>query len=101
MSGKWGGRRAVRLTRAVLAEYGPVCHLYAKGRCLVGSPAIPLDLPPRHPHGPSADHLVPRARGGSDDLANMRPAHRVCNSARGARSLATSTVEDGRAFFKV
>ena len=32
----------------------------------------------------SLDHVVPRSRGGSDDPSNLRCAHRLCNSLRGA-----------------
>lgn len=32
----------------------------------------------------TADHLVPRSRGGSSDLANLRLAHRRCNNRRGS-----------------
>jgi 5-methylcytosine-specific restriction endonuclease McrA len=33
---------------------------------------------------PVADHVIPRADGGSDDITNLRPAHRSCNGRRGA-----------------
>jgi HNH endonuclease len=32
--------------------------------------------------GPSIDHVLPRSRGGSDDLANLRLMHWRCNHAR-------------------
>lgn len=66
---KWGGRKAVRLTALTIATYGDVCHI-----C--------------HNAGAnSADHILPRSLGGSDDIANLRPAHARCNSARGNRIL--------------
>jgi predicted nucleic acid-binding Zn ribbon protein len=34
--------------------------------------------------GPTLDHIVPRSEGGSDDPANLRLAHFMCNSRRGA-----------------
>jgi 5-methylcytosine-specific restriction endonuclease McrA len=37
--------------------------------------------------GPQLDHLVPIARGGTDESGNVAIAHRRCNSARGARLL--------------
>lgn len=67
---KWGGRAATEATALTLAEYGTVCHL-----C-------------RRPGADTADHLIPRASGGTDALDNLRPAHKSCNSARGDRSLA-------------
>lgn len=36
---------------------------------------------------PSLDHLVPRSRGGTDNIDNLKTAHRVCNSARGNRGI--------------
>ena len=35
-------------------------------------------------YGPSIDHVIPRSRGGSDDLSNLRLTHWVCNRKRGA-----------------
>jgi 5-methylcytosine-specific restriction endonuclease McrA len=31
------------------------------------------------------DHVIPVSKGGTNDLQNIRPAHRSCNSARGNR----------------
>lgn len=36
-----------------------------------------------HPMHYSRDHLKPRAAGGSDELSNLRLAHRECNRKRG------------------
>lgn len=68
MSG-WNGRKIAKLTAAVFAEHGRVCHLCGM------------------PGANSIDHLVPRAAGGTDDLDNLRPAHSRCNSSRGATPL--------------
>lgn len=38
---------------------------------------------------PTADHVIPLARGGSDDLGNLRLAHRSCNSRRRDRLIDT------------
>lgn len=64
MSRRWGGRESQRLVALTLATYGTMCHL-----C-------------RQPGATTADHLVPRSRGGTDSLDNLRPAHLACNSAR-------------------
>ncbi|QNQ90871.1 HNH endonuclease [Corynebacterium poyangense] len=66
MGPRWGGTRATRLTALTLATYGDRCHLCGK-------------------HGATtADHLVPRSRGGDDAIENLRPAHVACNSMRGS-----------------
>lgn len=35
----------------------------------------------------SADHIVPRARGGTHDMANLQAAHSWCNSRKGAHHM--------------
>ena len=69
---KWGGRIAARLVRATLATYGTRCHL-AGPRCTG--------------RATTADHLVPRSRGGPDTLPNLRPACAPCNRQRGDMTL--------------
>lgn len=54
---------------------------YVCGLCL--EPIDPT-LPSRNRMAPSVDHIVPLALGGSDDDANLRPAHIGCNSRRGS-----------------
>src|SRR5690625_2693919 len=73
----WGGRRVAALRGLVLAEYGRLCWLCHQ--------PIDLRLSPRAPGGFSIDHVLPRSRGGTDDLDNLRPAHRRCNLSRGNR----------------
>jgi 5-methylcytosine-specific restriction endonuclease McrA len=60
----WRGAYAAATTRALLATQGTVCWLCGKAGA------------------DSADHVVPRSKCGTDDLALMRPAHRECNSRR-------------------
>ncbi len=36
------------------------------------------------PGADTVDHIIPRARGGDHTPANLRAAHRACNSRRGA-----------------
>lgn len=59
----------MRLRAAVLATWGLRCWLCGD------------DLDDQ---GWDIDHVVPRSRGGSDDLSNLRPAHARCNRSRGA-----------------
>lgn len=65
----WNGRKIARLAGVVFAERGRVCHLCGM------------------PGADTLDHIVPRSRGGLDDLDNLAPAHKSCNSSRGAMSL--------------
>lgn len=73
----WSGRKIKRLANEVISRYGSVCWL-----CTL---PIDLTLPRTAPGGLSIDHVVPRSKGGSDELANLRPAHRECNLRRCAK----------------
>lgn len=41
----------------------------------------PVDKSLKYPHplSPTVDHIIPCAKGGSDDLDNLQLAHRKCN----------------------
>ena len=69
-AGGWNGRKIARLAAAVFADRGRVCHL--------------CGLPGAY----TLDHLLPRSLGGGDELDNLAPAHKTCNSSRGAMPLA-------------
>ena len=60
----WSGKYAQRLTRLVLRTQGSVCWI-------CGGVAT------------TADHVVPRSRGGDDNLEALRPCCQPCNSRRG------------------
>lgn len=61
-------------TRAdVIAKYGRHCCY-----CNAG---------PLYKRALHMDHVVPRCDGGADDVSNLRPACRVCNSRKGGKSL--------------
>lgn len=73
-------RRAMR--RALIEKYGPMCQL-----CLIAGRSeqratIILDKP-NTPRGWSIDHITPVSLGGKNELENMWPAHRACNTSRG------------------
>lgn len=70
---EYGGSRSVRLMELTYSNYEPLCHLC--GTWIVEDSER------------SVDHIVPRSLGGTDDLDNLRPAHGVCNSARGNKSI--------------
>ncbi|MGO2655979.1 MAG: AAA family ATPase [Pseudoclavibacter sp.] len=61
------GRENQRLTRETIAVYGPYCWLRMPGCTRLAT---------------TRDHVVPFAHGGTDALANQRPACRHCNSRR-------------------
>lgn len=63
------GKASMQVTQLVLATYGTTCHLCGQ------------------PGATTRDHLIPYSHGGTDDLHNLRPAHRRCNSKRGNRAL--------------
>lgn len=51
--------------------------------CWLCGGAIDPDAPTNSPNQGTIDHLVPRSRGGSSELSNLRLAHRRCNVRRG------------------
>ncbi|WP_413775521.1 HNH endonuclease [Microbacterium sp. J1-1] len=67
---------------AIVCPPGSVCHL-----CGGAKGPIRFDLRRWHPLGPSMDHVIPRSRGGTWDLWNLRPAHYGCNSGRRDRDI--------------
>mgnify|MGYP002041581375 CR=1 FL=1 len=66
--GGWSGNQAARLRLAVLERDHGVCWICGR------------------PGADTADHLVPRSRGGSNALCNLAAAHARCNYARGNRT---------------
>src|SRR4051812_35354403 len=53
--------------------------------CWVCGGAVDSRCPSGSPHRASVDHVIPRSRGGTNDLGNLRLAHRRCNGQRGSR----------------
>jgi len=62
-------KAATKLRDVVVARDGGVCGLCGE---VVSDEAL------------SIDHIVPVARGGTDELDNLQVAHRLCNSRKGA-----------------
>jgi hypothetical protein len=52
--------------------------------CWICEGAIDPALPSSLAGGATIDHVVPRSRGGGNDGANLRLAHRRCNGRRGS-----------------
>lgn len=63
--------------------------IYRRDRfiCWLCGEATEPDVDPSDGCYPSLDHVVPRSRGGADSAENLRCAHRLCNSIRGAREV--------------
>ena len=66
--------------RARIKRDQPACHI-------CGQP-IDYTLDWTHPQSFVIDHVIPLARGGADELHNIRAAHRECNSKKSARLIA-------------
>lgn len=74
----WGGaKRIAKLRAAVIDAYGTECSICHR--------LIDLGRAWPDPECLTLDHVVPRSLGGSNNLANLRPAHKRCNEAKGAR----------------
>lgn len=67
---------ALVIRRQVHERDGWLCHLC--GKPVLRSAVVP------HPKAPTLDHLVPLAHGGKHVMDNVRTAHFICNSKRGA-----------------
>jgi len=66
-----------------------VCRPRPGARCHLCDELIVYGLRPRHPLGPSADHIEPLSNGGAlIDPNNLRLAHYGCNADRGAKPIA-------------
>lgn len=67
------------------------------GRCHICGRAIPADLEDSAaPLYFEVDHLVPSSNGGALAFENLMPAHRLCNSVRGARLLSDAVAIECR-----
>jgi 5-methylcytosine-specific restriction endonuclease McrA len=69
---KFGGRPWARQVKLVLARDGASCRLGLPG-CTI--------------RATTADHILPRSHGGSNDLPNLRAACNHCNKSRKDRPL--------------
>ena len=53
-----------------------------KPPCAICGDEIDYELPYLDPKEFVVDHILPLAKGGSDELGNKQPAHRSCNRAK-------------------
>lgn len=64
-----------RKYEALVARDGPSCWLCGK--------VVNLEIRWNSAWAPSLDHVVPRSKGGGNELKNLRLAHQSCNTKRG------------------
>lgn len=50
--------------------------------CRICRGPVDRSLPPRHPLAASLDHIIPLAKGGTHEPANVQLAHQRCNAAK-------------------
>ena len=89
---RWGGRKVAALRELVYSTWPAVCRLFHQ--------PIDTTLPATHPMGPSVGHVKPRSKGGTDDLANLRPEPLSCNVGLGARPVVGRKPRMTAAFFE-
>lgn len=80
---KTGQATRARQRLELISRHGAVCHICRANGIRGASAEIDLTLPWPHPRCFTRDHLIPRAKGGSDGTDNLRPAHHECNLLRG------------------
>lgn len=64
-------------------------------RCGICGSTVDLTLSGSDPEGPTIDHVIPISGGGPDLRSNIQLAHRVCNTAKGARWSGAATTLAG------
>lgn len=77
-------RRRAR-KRAAKADKVDLALMWGDGRCGLCRQPVDPDLQYPEPMSKSIDHIVPLARGGTHEQANVQLAHLVCNNRKGAR----------------
>jgi hypothetical protein len=80
---KTGQATRARQRELIIRIYGPVCHICWANGITDHRAVIDLELPWPDPRCFTRDHLIPRSRGGSGTIENLRPAHHECNRDRG------------------
>lgn len=65
---RWGGAITAWFRREIIKRDGPNCWLCGK--------AFEYEKP-------TLDHVIPRSKGGNDQLDNLKIAHMKCNTSRG------------------
>lgn len=85
-------RREAKLTRRAVkksAFVAPVSprKIYVRDgfRCHICKGKLDMDAVAPHPESPTIDHVIPLAKGGTHEPANVAAAHFLCNSKKGDR----------------
>lgn len=65
--------------RRKLFEHNKKIILATQSVCAICGQPVDMSIKSPHPMSPTVDHIIPCAKGGSDDLENLQLAHRVCN----------------------
>jgi len=82
----WQRKNAVRRGASPFGPALSIAQLGARDgwRCHLCRGSVDSSLPYQHRMAGTRDHLIPVKDGGDDSPANLRLAHRSCNSRRGA-----------------
>ena len=81
-------RRRARMHNAQIEEVDPlVIAKRDKYKCHICRKRVNMDLDVQDIYSPTMDHLIPISLGGDHTYANIRLAHRICNSRKGNRAV--------------
>ena len=97
MSQRARGHRRYRRNRAAILRGSPVCHIC--GQPIDTTLAYWITKPDGsrtvNPLAATADHDHPFAKGGSDHVGNLKPAHAGCNRAKSDKTHAPIVKRSG------
>lgn len=65
--------------RSAVYKHNKKIILATQSVCAICGQPVDKSLRYPDPMSPTVDHIIPCARGGSDDLDNLQLAHRYCN----------------------
>ena len=84
---KTGQATRARWRAQIIARWGAYCWLCVLDGKGLWRSRINLRLKWPHPRCFTRDHVIPRSRGGTNDISNQRGAHKICNELRGNREV--------------